>query len=920
MPEQKLNYDQVADRRLFEPLKKELTEVDELLKAVETSLKEVVSEATKLSKQTPLDSFENIEKREKAIKDTTKALQDLDKVEADRVKLQKQLDSLEDSRIQNNFDLREQIRLQTKDLRDNARATAEQNNAYKVLTRRTNDAQAEFKRLAAEFGTNSEQAQEALKEFERLDDSLREINEAARDGRRDVGRYEKGVAALSKTFNRFAKATLIIEVFKLLQNAINANSEGAAEFEKIWINVTATVAVTANRLITVFEVLAARIERSVISIRLNVSFISDLFNQNSEDTARLREEYEKLAEVAETDLDGVFDGMQTEIEEITRLQKDLVDSTLDYRREIASLQKQIADIIPVQEELRAGFEDDSTSLENQIQNGVAFREELQKRQALEEEIAVRRLKLAQENALANRFNVSSQEELSQATLEYNQIIAGQVSELRATEREIQKLRDDATQLNLDFYVDDAQNRIDTNARIIASDAETFARRREALNENIRETQQANDLRAEALNKSLRERGKAELDFEKLRQMTSSEDIARSIRESGISEQLAVRALEIIRERRTELQDLREAQQDLNAAEAESRLLQDDVALQREALSRLQEKGVNMEMVLAELSKARLQNEIDNIRAQIKLQEDAAREDLEARRARGEDVTDLFERQSAELLKLNQELNDKLLEQDKQGFDERRKQLEGFTKAAQTGFEVLGELAAKQNSDRLETIDKEISLERDRLNSLNQLAAQGNEDAENNLAITEQRQRELELERQRQIERQEKQELALVALQTYGAKVAAGDPNPLVSTISDIEVLRAFVGSLPSFFEGTEDTGKVSNALDSKGGRLAVLHDNERVIDKANNRIIGAMSNNELAQLAAREKSQLSPYTIDTNRIVTEIRTLAEVTRSRPSYLGSDFDAITEQVTHKIKKGRRLDKIHVKKGGIWGDVK
>ena len=62
-------------------------------------------------------------------------------------------------------------------------------NAYKVLVKQTDKAQNEFKQLAAQHGRTSTEALKAKKKFDALDRSLRRINEEARDGRRDVGRY-----------------------------------------------------------------------------------------------------------------------------------------------------------------------------------------------------------------------------------------------------------------------------------------------------------------------------------------------------------------------------------------------------------------------------------------------------------------------------------------------------------------------------------------------------------------------------------------------------------------------------------------------------------------------------------------------------------------------------------------------------------
>lgn len=896
-----IKYSQIAEPNLLGPLKKELEQVNDLLGVTENNLKMIIAESAKLAKSKPLDSYENIQEVEKGITQTTKAVKDLDKIEADRVKLQQRIKDLEDERIKGNFELSEQIRLQTKELRDSAKAAAASGNAYEVLKRRTNEAQLEFKKLAAEFGANSKQVKDARKEFSRLDKELREVNEAAKDGRRDVGRYEKGVKGLTRTFKAFASATIILKVLELLQNAVGENTEGAAQFQKIWVRVTATFQVVGQRLVTAFDIIKQNFSSFVTGFELGFAKFKDLFSDNSEEVARLQKEYDELSSRDLPSLADAFAGVTDEIQSLIDANVNAIDKTLEYRRAIVANEEEIAKQIGAQRELQAAFEDDATSLEEQIRAGIAYRQSLQETNKLEADIARSRQRIAQVNAEANPFSLAAREELAAANQELAALLADQVSEVASAEREIQKLRDDATQLNLDFYIDDFDNRKTVNERIIADETQTFERRQKLLEENLKGAEASFDLQEEALNKSLRERGKAELDFDELRQKTSSEEIARTIREAGISEPLAIRALEVLRERRTFLQDNVEAQRDLNAAEAESRLLLDEVTLQREALNQLQEEGVDLELVLAKLAEDRLQNEIDNLNERISVAAEG----------------------SAEFIRLNKELNDKLLEQNQNRFDKEKeleqKRLENiarFTEAAQEAFTLLSDITNQRTEKRLEAIDREISAEENRINRLQELAAQGNEDAENNLAITQQRQAELELERQRQIERQERQELAFAAVQTYAGKVQAGDPNPLASTISDISVLRAFVASLPGFFEGTEDTGNAGPLRDRHGAITGFTHENERVLNAQHNRLIGDMTNAELTAIAVRERNRSAQIEAPAY-IVKELRELKQVTKDKPVYLGSDYDKIAGAVVDKIKKGNRLERISRKNGGIWG---
>ena len=890
---QKLKYSQIAEANLLGPLKKELEEVNSLLGTTETNLKAMVAEAAKLAKQTPLDSYDNLDKVQKGISDVKKGVEELDKVEKDRLKLQERLSQLDDERVKANFELKEQIRRQSKELRDNAKAAANAGNAYEELKKNTNEAQLEFKRLAAEFGANSKQAKEARKAFERFDDQLREVNDAAKDGRRDVGRYEKGVASLTKTFKTFASATIILKVLELLQNQVSNNSDGVAELEKIWVRVTATFQVVAGRLVEAFKVMKAGFEGFMISVQLNFAKATNIFGRNQEEVDRLTKAYEALGTGGRS-LSDVFSGMGAEISDLIDKKVKLIDDTLQYRREIVGLEKDIANLIPTQEKLRAQFENDATSLEEQIVAGVAFRKELQKRQELEERIAVRRLRLAQQNAAVSKANVDAQEELAAATLEYNQLIADQATELASTEREIQKLRDDATQLNLDFYIDDLDNRKTVNERIIADETQTFARRGELLAANLRLSEEGFKLEEEALNKSLAERGKAQLNFDELRQKSGSEEIARIIRESGISEPLAIRALEVLRERRTFLQDNAEAQRDLNQAEAESRRLQSDILLQQEALNRLQAEGVDLNKVLKTLSESRLQNDIDNLRERI----DVAKEG------------------SGEFIKLNQELNDKLLEQATARNEEQVAKLEKFGQAANDAFQLLSDLAKQRSEKRVEAIDEEIDAEQKRLDRLQELAAAGNETAEENLALASKRQAQLQLERKRELERQQRNELALTAVQTYSSKVSANDPNPLASTIADIQVLRAFVSTLPGFFEGTEDTGNAGLLKDKHGAITGFTHENERVLKADQNKLIGSLTNAELTMLAHKHNTK-GGEAVRFDGLVKEIRELKEETKKRPVYLGQDYDEVSRSITSRIKTGQKLEKIHKKNGGHLG---
>ena len=100
--------------------------------------------------------------------------------------------------------LQAEIQKETAAKRKNAKESLTQLNAYQRLTKATNEAQMKFKTLAAQYGVNDKRTRAARREFEKLDVKLRSVNAAARDGRRDVGRYGKALQGLRGNAMRVA--------------------------------------------------------------------------------------------------------------------------------------------------------------------------------------------------------------------------------------------------------------------------------------------------------------------------------------------------------------------------------------------------------------------------------------------------------------------------------------------------------------------------------------------------------------------------------------------------------------------------------------------------------------------------------------------------------------------------------------------
>lgn len=923
MANKKLSYDQIAEPKVLEPLIKEVEELNKLLGITSESLKNVIDQGVKLAKSTPLDSYENIEKVEKGIENTKKAVQELDQVEKERARLQQNLSKLEDQRIKQNFELREQIRQQTKELTDQAKETLNNRNAFEDLTKRTNEAQKQFKALAVEFGINSQQAQKAQKQFEELDDQLREVNDAARDGRRDVGRYRLALEKLEKTspnlakgirgvetsvkrlntaFKTFAAAGIVLKLIELITDAFNKNSEGAANLQKGIQSVTITIAVFVDRLTSLVPLIGDKLDLAIAKVDLRLAKLQNVFGRNQKEVDEYQKIVDELSSKSIPDLSSVFEGMGDEISNLVSRNVKLIDTTLRFRKEIVSLEENSAQLIATQAQQQIAADNNTLSLQEQIK----AQEDLNKTNELiianEIEIAQRRLQIAQETAKVNKFSLESREELAQAVIELAQKEAEQAALREENIKKINELERDATERRLDFLIDDFDNQKTVNERIIADETETFERRQELLNETRRLSNESFDQQEKELNDTLQKQGKAILDFDKLQEETSSEAIARQIEQSGLDDVLAGRALEIIRERRLANRDLEEAERDLNEARRESSDLQSDLILTEQAILDLQKEGVDIETILSDLSDKRLENEIKNLQTRKTLAEEG----------------------SEEFLNIQSELNEKLLEQQQNRIskeqEEEEKAIEKRKELQEFAFNTISELTDKAFEKRIGDIESEIQAEEDRASSLQALADAGNETAERNLALNERRQAELELERERQVERQKQAELALSAIETYSAKVASGDPNPLASTITDVTLLQAFIANLAGFFEGAERVGDhLTPQLSGKDGHIIRVDGDERILSPSQNSMIPrSMSNMDLAILASSSVKKKREQTVESMILINEIRELRKATEGKPVYLGQDYNQRKGEIVDHIQKKNKLEKIHRKTGGIWGN--
>ncbi len=152
--------------------------------------------------------------------------------------------------------------------------------------------------------------------------------------------------------------------------------------------------------------------------------------------------------------------------------------------------------------------------------------------------------------------------------------------------------------------------------------------------------------------------------------------------------------------------------------------------------------------------------------------------------------------------------------------------------------------------RISKIDEEINKAQERYNTYQELAKNGNIQAQQSLATEAKLIAESNRKKEQMEKRKQRIALASDALQAYLRNSEDPDvENPLLKTFTDITLLTQFVQNLPFFEDGIEDTGKNGSGVDGRGGFHAILHPNERVLTKKQNAMVGDISNEDLAKLA-----------------------------------------------------------------------
>ena len=364
----------------------------------------------------------------------------------------------------------------------------------------------------------------------------------------------------------------------------------------------------------------------------------------------------------------------------------------------------------------------------------------------------------------------------------------------------------------------------------------------------------------------------------------------------------------IEEETQALEDLRKAYEDLRLefltadsdkavelVDREIAAIQDKIKNQGD-LNRLQQLEDQRQALMIEqverLRDAEVKAAEDKYKAELKLL-NIRRAELSAKLLSGEitdeeikqlellnkQVEQLEENKFAQIAVINKNAQNEIETIENQGYERRKKnqdnfnkqQIEKYKELADAIEQVLEQIlkAIEENINKqIQLLDKQISASQNRQDQLREIAINGRgeiaEDAKKSLAQEEAREAQAEAKKAQLEKRKQVIEKTSIILKNIGNLVEQGlsIEQATAQSFSAVQIIEQLLQGLSGFYEGTDDTGKASNPLDNKGGRLAILHDNEQVWSKKDREKVGFKSRDEVIQAAQdgwRLASEIGQY-------------------------------------------------------------
>lgn len=425
-----------------------------------------------------------------------------------------------------------------------------------------------------------------------------------------------GIAATLKLlfdgFKRSAQgATLFNKAAGALEGTLSLITRIASDLAtllvKVWENPTKAIKELGNLLVS--QILNRG--KAIIDF---FSIITDIGSSSFDELA-------ERAKVAFIQLNTGFDKQQqqdiidytNEVVGLTDAFIDLAIAQREVRRQNREIERGLGELIAQEEELNIIADDQTRSFAEREAAAEMARESSELRLKREVEIARNTLGLLEEELKLRRANGEEIEDLADRQLEAFQAVQAaeraQTNTLLENEKVRRELVQDRLERDLDILIDGFDNQKTINERLIADEDLTLKRRRALLEETERLSLDSFDNQIDTIQKFTDQAVNAN----ELLATSDAVVLNERIRALGLSEIIEGRLLEVIRDRRTAIQDLSEANRDLSKSEEEAAKRSEEAAAKLIEFDKVQ--NIERLKLGREFITARVEAEIDLLQFQ-----------------------------------------------------------------------------------------------------------------------------------------------------------------------------------------------------------------------------------------------------------------------------------------------------------------
>jgi hypothetical protein len=785
--------DQIKNKDLFagDAISKTTDDILKMIKALndaEKGLKNVAKAQKEILSNKDTSTVEGVHKVREAIVELNEAEKISEKISKDKIKLEKRLIQSRSEAEKSNTELKVILQEQNKLNKELAKETLGLNDAYTKQSKRLNTLRKEYKSLALNEGKATKETKKLLREIRKLDKELKDVDESAGQFQRNVGNYPDSFGSAAASILGVAAAAVTAKgAFEGVQGSLEGTTEGSENVRE-----------ATSKLGGVFD----QVKNVVAGTALDLFDYGKAVVEGVSSGKGLIDSLKKT-EGQFSRVDKATDNFTDKVGESADAQEALTKRVIEFEKAARPLEIRITKLngLIQEQSIVAG---DSTRSFEEIASAILKGQDLQvKRAAINVKLSREELEISQERVrIANLAGGAGVALLDAETQAIRGLIDAEndlKNEVLENEKELRQVKQDRLEIDLDILIDGFDNQKTINERIIANERETL----EVRSALLAKTNKLAEDSFRGQKKVLEELSAAGIDVDDLLLLDATE-LAKQIRLLEQSEIINTRTLEVIRERRIVIQDLEEAQDDLNDSQQEGIDLQRDILAQEEALGKQSTDSVEQNnQALDDLEKDRLNNQKEGIKRRLENVKEGSIEELRLRN----ELNDLLLQQAEESSKKQEELEKKLAAERKQ-----------FTEDA---INAIGDIIDAGFDKRISNIDDQLDTTEANVDRLRDKAKEGQLESEESLAFEQKQEIELARQREREQKRQERTKAFFAVLSSFNAN----DGN-LSKTIADISVLKALAGGFTAF-DGVDDTGGRGN-VDSKGGRQWTLHPHEQV--------------------------------------------------------------------------------------------